>query len=136
MKRRSRAGGDPVKTRRRRVVTPKRRKATKAARHRVSSAAGRETEVARLTRELNDALERQTATAEVLRVISSSPGDLQPVFATMLANATRICEAKFGTFYLPEGSGLRLVAAHGVPPAFAEVQGRGVIHPAPDTALG
>ena len=136
MKRRSRAGGDPVKTRRRRVVTPKRRKAPKAARHRVSSAAGRETEVARLTRELNDALERQTATAEVLRVISSSPGDLQPVFATMLANATRICEAKFGTFYLPEGSGLRLVAAHGVPPAFAEVQGRGVIHPAPDTALG
>src|SRR5262249_12756784 len=55
------------------------------------------------TRELSEALEQQTATSEVLRVISSSPGQLEPVFEAMLQNATRICEAKFGTMYLREG---------------------------------
>jgi hypothetical protein len=63
---------------------------------RISSAAHQETEVARLTRELNEAREQQRATSEVLKVVSSSPDDLQPVFATMLGNAIRICEAKFG----------------------------------------
>jgi hypothetical protein len=69
-----------------------------------------------LTRELAEALEQQTATTEVLRIISSSPGELTPVFEAMLANAVRLCEAKFGNLFLYERDGLRTVAAHNVPP--------------------
>ena len=61
-------------------------------------------EVQARTRELSEALEQQTATSEVLKVISSSPGELGPVFNAMLANATRICEATIGTLYLHEGT--------------------------------
>src|SRR6516165_10355196 len=71
-------------------------------------------------RELAEAREQQTATSEVLRVISSSPSDLQPVFESMLAKATRLCEAKFGTLFVYKDGGLRIVASHNVPPAFAE----------------
>jgi GAF domain-containing protein len=77
-------------------------------------------ENARLLSELRGALERQTATSEVLQAISSSPGDLEPVFATMLENAIRICDAKFGNIYRAEGDGLRNVATHNTPTAFAE----------------
>src|SRR5262249_35037290 len=69
-------------------------------------------------------LEQQTATSEVLRTISSSPGELKPVFQTMLENATRICEAKFGTLTMLEGDELRVVAMHGAPPAFEEFRRR------------
>jgi GAF domain len=87
--------------------------------------------------ELAEARGQQAATAEVLRIISSSPGDLQPVFETILANATRLCEAKFGTLYRSEGDALRAVALHGVPPSFAEERRRNpVIRPGPDTTLG
>ena len=72
------------------------------------------------TRELFEALEQQTATSEVLRVISSSPGDLEPVFQAMLANATRICQAKFGNLFLFEEDAFRIVAMHGAPSAYAE----------------
>jgi signal transduction histidine kinase/putative methionine-R-sulfoxide reductase with GAF domain len=72
------------------------------------------------TRELSEALEQQTATAEVLQVISASPGDLKPVFEIMLANATRICEAEFATLYRYENDAFVPVATVGVPPAFAE----------------
>jgi len=68
---------------------------------------------------LSEALEQQTATSEVLQVISSSRGELEPVFQTMLENATRLCEAKFGVFFL-HGGLIRNVASHNVPPAFAE----------------
>src|SRR5215467_4864363 len=72
-------------------------------------------ENARVLNELRESLDRQTATAEVLRVISSSPGELELVFQAMLENATRICEAKFGTLFRCEGDALRTVAMHDPP---------------------
>ena len=94
-------------------------------------------EVQARTRDLTELLEQQTATSEVLRVISSSPGELQPVFQAMLANATRICEAKFGTLWLREGDAFRAVALHNAPPAYAEARRRELrLRPPPDTALG
>ena len=104
---------------------------------RTSSTAGEETDVAGLTRELNEARERQTATSEVLQVISSSPGDPQPVFATMLENAVRICDAKFGAIYNWDGEALRVAATHNSPPAFAaELRRRGPRPPHPRSAIG
>jgi signal transduction histidine kinase/CheY-like chemotaxis protein len=101
------------------------------------SYAGLEKKVEQRTYELSESLEQQTATSEVLRVISSSPGDLKPVFETMLANAIRLCEAKFGFLWLSEGDGFRAVALHGVPPALAEDYEREpVIHPGPQIPLG
>ena len=92
-------------------------------------------ENARLLSELRESLQQQTATADVLKVISSSPGELQPVFDAMLANATRICEAKFGTLYLHDGDAYRAAAMCNTPPAFAEYLRRGPIHPGPGTGL-
>jgi GAF domain-containing protein len=76
----------------------------------------------RLLNELRESLQQQTATSEVLGVISRSPGELEPVFNAMLANATRICEAKLGTLVLHEGDELRVVAMHGAPRAFEELR--------------
>jgi GAF domain-containing protein/anti-sigma regulatory factor (Ser/Thr protein kinase) len=81
-------------------------------------------EVQARTRELSESLEQQTATSEVLKVISSSPGELKPVFEAMLANATRICGAKFGILFLTQGDAYRTVALYGAPPAFAEARQR------------
>src|SRR5262245_27336164 len=75
-----------------------------------------EQKVEQRTRELSQALQRQTAMSEVLHVISSSSGDLQPAFAAMLANATRICDAGFAAVYLHERNLFRAVALHGTPP--------------------
>ena len=120
MKQRSRAGGELVKKRRRKAAPLKRRNAPKAVRRRSSFAPGQETKVARLARELNQALEQQTATAEILRVISSSPGNLQPVFEAILESATRICAAKFGNLWLREGDKFRIVAIYGGSPEYRE----------------
>ena len=79
------------------------------------------------TADLTEALEQQTATSEVLQVISSSPGDLEPVFATMLEKAVRICDADFGNIYRWEGEALRLIATHNTPPAFAEARQRSLL---------
>ena len=93
-------------------------------------------ELSQRTDDLSEALEQQTATSEVLGVISSSPGELEPVFDAMLANATRICEAKFGTLYLYDGEAYRAASMCNAPPAFAEYRKRGPIHPGPGTGLG
>ena len=85
-------------------------------------------EVQSRTRDLSESLQQQTATADVLKIISSSPGELEPVFQAMLENATRICEAKFGTLYLSEGDGFRAAAMHNAPPAYAEARA-GIVHP-------
>jgi GAF domain-containing protein len=87
------------------------------------------------TRELSDALEQQTATSEVLSVIASSPGELEPIFYAMLANAVRICEAKFGNLLLCEANGFRFVAMHGAPAAYREQFQRATIRPGAKTPL-
>jgi len=93
-------------------------------------------EVQRRTQELSESLEQQTATSEVLQVISRSPGELQPVFQAVLANATRLCAAKFGHLYLCEGDAFRSTAMYNVPPAFAEARRRDPLaHPEPGSAL-
>jgi len=73
-----------------------------------------------LNKKLAEALEQQTATSEVLQVISSSPGELEPVFETILANAIRLCQAKFGNLLVREGDAFRIAALHGAPTAYAE----------------
>ena len=83
------------------------------------------------TRELTETLEQQTATSEVLRVISSSPGELEPVFQAMLENAVRICEASFGNLVLYENDTFRHVALHGAPLAYAEARRREPVIPMP-----
>ena len=88
----------------------------------------------RLLNELKQSLEQQTATGQVLQVISSSTGDLARVFTTMLENSTRICDAKFGTLYLKEGDGFRAAATHNAPPAYEEARAQ-VVHPSPHTTL-
>jgi two-component system, NtrC family, sensor kinase len=88
------------------------------------------------SRELAESLEQQTATSEVLGVISSSPGELEPVFQAMLENATRICEAKFGVLMLAEGDAFRLGAIHNAPQAFAEFMRRGPVRPSPHITFG
>ena len=94
-------------------------------------------ELRQRTTDLSESLQQQTATADVLRVISKSPGELEQVFRAVLENATRICEAKFGTLHLREGDILRAVATHNAPPAYVEARmGAPHLRPPPDAPLG
>ena len=93
-------------------------------------------ENARLLNELRDLLQQQTASAEVLKVISSSPGELEPVFNAILANATSICGAKFGTLYLHKDDAFYASAFHNAPPAFVDARKDKAIHPSPESTLG
>ena len=88
-------------------------------------------DVQKRTAELSEALEQQTATSEVLQVISASPGELEPVFEAILANGTRLCEAKFGSLFLKKEDGLYFAAGHNMPPAYVEARQRGPFHGAP-----
>ena len=101
-----------------------------------STLADLQEQVSALSRELAEAREQQTATSEVLSIISSSAGELDPVFQAILENATRICEAKFGVLNLFQGDALRTVAMHGVPPTIAEKLDVGPRHPSPNSAVG
>jgi transcriptional regulator with GAF, ATPase, and Fis domain len=129
-----RRGGNeqPVKGRRHRAIRPKTRKSPTA---RLSTSQER---LDQRTRERDEALEQLAATSEVLNIISTSPGELEPVFQAMLANAAHICEARFAILYLHERDGFRAVAAtHDAPPTYVEARKRDpVLRPPPDAPLG
>jgi hypothetical protein len=136
MKRRSKAFGEPLKGRRRKAPKPEGRSAPKTAPHSKSSSSSEDTVVARLTRELRETTEQHTATSEILRVISSSPSDLRPVFQAMLKNAVRLCDAKFGNIYRWDGASLHLVATQNVPASFVQAPGRSPLRPSLQTPTG
>jgi signal transduction histidine kinase len=94
-----------------------------------------ENKVEQRTAQLTESLEQQTATSEVLQVISSSPGELEPVFQKMLENATRVCGANFGAMNLWDGEKFNIVANYNVPPAFAVQRERTSIRPHPESGL-
>src|SRR5215471_6972966 len=135
MRRRDKTGGKEGKTQR--PKTLKRHNAPKTAPRCNFSAAGPQEQISALARELKEALEQQTATSEVLKVISSSSGELAPVFESLLASAKHLCGADFGAIFLCEGSGFRLVALHGTTAEYTEARWRApFIRPAPDTGIG
>jgi GAF domain-containing protein len=136
MKRRSRAGGEPIKGRRPKMPKPKHRSGPKVQILSKPSPVAEEHEVTRIARERDEALEQQTATSEVLRVISASPGELEPVFQAMLERAVRICGAKFGNIYRWDGEALHILASHNTPPAFAEAVRRSPYRPYPHSPIG
>jgi class 3 adenylate cyclase len=136
MKRRSKAGANPVKTRRRKRVTSKRHKAPNAVRSRSPTIADLHEQLDCRTRERDEALEQQKAVSEVLEVISASPGDLEPVFVAMVEKAVRICEALFGNIYRWDGDAFALVATHNTPRAFAEARKRSPVRPQPSSIYG
>jgi class 3 adenylate cyclase/putative methionine-R-sulfoxide reductase with GAF domain len=136
MKRRSSAWRKSAKPRGPKRSTPKRRNAPKATRNRGVSVAGQETVVARLTHERDEALLRETANSEILRLISKSPGDLELVFRTILEDATRICHAKFGTLFRFDSKMFNFAADVGSTPEFVEFERRrGPFQPTPGSHL-
>ena len=119
---------------RRKTVKP--HDAPKTARRGSSLVAGKQKQIAQLARERDEALQRLAAASEVLQIISRSPGELEPVFRAMLANAVQICGADFGMLFRFEDAAWRAGAMFGVPLAFAEFWQRGPQSPGPRTALG
>jgi signal transduction histidine kinase len=125
------------KTRHGKTTKPKRRNALAAAHQRSFSVTDLHEKLDARTRQLNEAIERENATAEVLRVISSSPGELEPVFQAMLENATIICGAKFGMLFRYEGGFFHLVASLNLPPLLADFMSReGAFAPKPGQLYG
>src|SRR6516164_7334084 len=133
----------PTKPQHGSTTKPRRNNAPTAARPASSTLTGLQEQVSALTRELAearkqlvDALEQQTAASEILGVISSSPGELEPVFPAMLENAARLCGAKSGTLWLYDGDAFHAASLYNVPPAYIEIRKRGPIRPDPRTPLG
>jgi len=113
------------------------RKARDAAETALAENARLLNELRQRTADLTESLEQQTATSEVLRVISSSPGELEPVFLAMLEKAVQICDAKFGNLFLREGDVFRICATHGAPPAYVDfLRSEQVFHLNPSVGLG
>ena len=135
MRRRRTTSRKPAKTRYVRATKPKRGKAPPVARRSSSSAADLEKRVAVLARELAEAREQQIASSEALRLISSSPSDLQSVFQSILANTVRVCEAKFGALFRFESDALRLVASFDLPQALMEFLIRAPRRPNPNAPI-
>jgi hypothetical protein len=132
-----------MKERRPKTTKVKRRNQLTAARRRGPTATDlqkqldlRTRELAEAQKHLAEALEQQVATSGVLQTISSSPGELQPVFEAILENATRLCGAKFGTLYLCDGDAFRAAAFHNAPPAFIEARKGKLLRPGPGTTVG
>jgi signal transduction histidine kinase len=136
MRRPPRASSKLAKTRSRKTAAPRGGNAPKSTRHRRSPAASVSEQVALYKRERDEALKQQAATTEVLRVISSSPGELKPVFQAILQNATRICEAKFGNLWLREVNKFRIVETHGAPFKYREyLESEPLVEPEPESAM-
>ena len=135
MKRRGKAGGKAADLRRPKAAGSKRRAVAKPKSQPRTAATGLQERLDRNREELNEALQQQAATSEVLRLISAAPGDLQRVFTVILESATRLCQANFGTLYLAEGDFCRAVAMHNAPPAFTEFRSRQPLAPITGTTV-
>ena len=135
MKRRGKAGGKAADLRRPKASGRQRLAVAKPKSQPRFAAADQQEQIERIRQELNEALQQQAATSEVLQVISASPGDLNQAFDVILANATRLSGAKFGTLYLYDGSSFRTAATHNAPAAYVKLRMRGPIQPGPGTAL-
>jgi transcriptional regulator with GAF, ATPase, and Fis domain len=139
MRRRSRAGGEPAKAHRRKTVARKSRVTSKAAHPSSSSAARKETKVARLTRELKEARDRQRATAEVLSAISRSKFELQAILQSVVDTASQLCRADVSVIFRLEGGVYRFAAGYSLDsldPAYLEHERRTPISPGPGTVVG
>jgi hypothetical protein len=136
MKRPSTAGSKPAKVRRRSALKPKGRSAPKAVPRAGSTSAGHETEVARLTRERDELLEQQTATSEVLGVISRSKFELQPILRSVVDTAARLCRAEVASVFRLESGLYRFAVGYSLDPAYQEIEQQTPISPGQGTLVG
>ena len=136
MRRRSTAGGEPTKVHRRKTAARKSRVTPKAVRPRGSSAAREETKNPRLTRERDEALQQQRATADVLKVISRSTFDLQVVFETLVEAAAKLCKADFANIWRPYGPSYRMAATYQTATAHKEYLANLSIEPSRGSCVG
>ena len=136
MRRRSKASGEPAKAQRRKTVARKSHITPKAARPRNPSAAREETKLARLTHELSDARQQQTATSEILGVISRSNFKLQPLLQSVVRTAMQLCRAEQAVIYRQQDGKYRFAAGHSTVPAYLEIEKQTVILPGKGTVVG